>query len=277
MSDFATMDDIVSALAGASPAGTGGRFNFNKSSVTSVTGIPTSTWLCAGVPLAGATPTTWATCTPALQGAYNPNMVNSSPATSRLLQATIIGGQAGATVWIADRIGHMGGLSGTSTSAQSTGANGNTGTWASSRCASDYSDVEWYLEWYSSTGSTSVTATCAVTYSDGTTGNAVAITVPASMIASRMIQIVPGAAGKFIKSVDSVQLSASTGTAGNFGVTAWRRLAGATPIASNYSATVDFASMAMPQVYDNTCLCLIIHASATSLGTNIGTIVIGSA
>jgi hypothetical protein len=52
-----------------------------------------------------------------------------------------------------------------------------------------------------------------VTYNDGSTGNCT-VTVAASLPAYRMLPIQPpaGTVGKWIKTVDSVTLSASTGT-----------------------------------------------------------------
>ena len=227
MTDFATTSDVVSALAAAGSSGAGARLNFYKTSITAVASNWYSGWQEGGVPVAGATPSTWATCTSALQGAYNGMMVNASPATLRLLWGSVVQANVGQSKWIIDRLGHMGGMSGTVTTAQSTGANGNTAAWAGVRCASNYSDVEWYLEWYVATGSSGVNATCAVTYNDNSTGNATVIALPATVPAYRMYAIQPpaGTTGKWIKSVDSVTLSGTTGTAGSFGVTALRRLA----------------------------------------------------
>lgn len=277
MTDFASTSDVVSALAAAGNGGAGARLNFYKTSITAVAAFWYSGWQEGGVPVAGATPSTWATCTSALQGAYNNMMVNGSPMTLRLLWGSVQQANVGQGKWIIDRLGHMGGLSGTVTTSQSTGATGNTAAWSGTRCATDYSDVEWYLEWYTATGSTAVTATCAVTYNDGTTGSCT-VSLPASVPAYRMYPIQPpsGTVGKYIKSVDSVTLSATTGTAGSFGVTALRRLACFWSPVANYPDVKDFAALGMPEVGDNACINVVYYTTTTSTGITLGSLVIGA-
>lgn len=276
MTDFASISDIVTSMAAAGNSGAGGRFNFYKTSLTAVASNWYSGWAEGGAPAAGATPTTWATCTKSLLGAYNYNMVNASPATLRLLQASVTQANVGQGKWLVDRLGHMGGLSGTTTTAQSTGANGNTDAWAGTRCASDYSDVEWFLEWYTATGSTAVTATCAITYNDGTTGTTT-VPIAASTPAYRMLPIQPpaGTVGKRIKSVDSVTI-ATTGTAGNFGVTALRRLACFTSSVANMECSKDFAAIAMPEIGDDACINAIYWTTTTTTGITHGVFTIGA-
>ena len=279
MSDFSTTNDVVAALAAATPSGAGGRFNIYKASITAVASFWYSGWTETGAPAAGATPSTWATCVNTLLGAYNYNMVNASPATLRMLYGSVSQANAGQAKWIVDRLGHMGGLSGTVTTAQSTGANANTAAWITSpaRCASDYSDVEWYLEWYTATGSTAVTATCAITYNDGTTSTT-SVSIAASTPAGRMlpIQVPAGVTGKYIKSVDSVTLSATTGTAGSFGVTAVRKLASFSSLVANYADIKDFAALGMPSLGDSACLNAMYWTTTTSTGITLGNLVIGA-
>lgn len=266
MSDFSTLADVTAASLKSLNCG------FYRGTVSSqIVGGWSSPWTGSG---GGATPTSWATCTQTTVGALNSNMANQSPATIRVLKYSIYNNSQTNT-WIADRLGHMGGMSGIVTTAQSTGATGNTGGWAGTRCASDYSDVEWYLEWYSNTGSTAVTATCAVTYNDGTTGN-VSVAMAASMKIGNLLFIPPAVFGKWIKSVDSVTLSATTSTAGNFGVTAFRRLTALQPPTTNTQAvSADFAQLGLPQVYDNSCLSFLCYCTQTSTGIIGGSITLG--
>ena len=134
----------------------------------------------------------------------------------------------------------------------------------------NYSDINWWLEWYTATGSTAVTATVAVTYNDGTTGTlsaSLTATRPASFMLPLNGLIPSAAAGKFIRAVTSVQLSATTGTAGSFGVTATRpRMAIGTPIA-NYKAISNWAQLGLPEIYNSSCLFPIVLTSTTSSGT----------
>ena len=134
---------------------------------------------------------------------------------------------------VVDRLAHIGGLSGTVTTAQTVGLDlqtlSGTGNLTARIGPSNYSDVRWVLEWYAATGATAVTATVNVTYNDGTTGNLNAI----SLAANRPIysfqnlnQFIPqNLTNRYIRAVNTVTLSGTTGTAGNFGVTAMRKLA----------------------------------------------------
>lgn len=75
------------------------------------------------------------------------------------------------------------------------------------------------------------------------------------------------AAGKYIRDVDSVQLSATTGTAGSFGVTATRpRMTMPLPLA-NKMEVFDWAALGLPEVANSSCLFPIVLTSTTSTGT----------
>ena len=75
------------------------------------------------------------------------------------------------------------------------------------------------------------------------------------------------AAGKFIRAVNTVTLSASTGTAGNFGVTA-TRLRGTLfmPIA-NAKFSADWASLPINTIPNSACPFIAVLASTTNTGT----------
>jgi hypothetical protein len=165
-----------------------------------------SLWRATGTPGQGAIPGAAAVCTKALTGAM-PFNNQTSPITSYLAWAFQAAANVGATCEWRDRLAHMGGLSGTVTTAQ--GALTLTGVSAARIGAADYSDVQWLLEWYTDTGSTGVNATVNVTYSDDTTGNIV-IALSATTRASRCYPIISGKAGFYIKAVNSVTLSATT-------------------------------------------------------------------
>ena len=179
------------------------------------------------------------------------------------------------TLEIHDRLAHMGGLNGTLTTAQTVGMDFSTLS-ASNNIAqrmgdANYSDIQWWLEWYSATGATAVTATIAVTYNDGTTGNLSAVSLAATRPAAHMIPLnsyIPSASsGKYIRAVNTVTLSASTATAGSFGVTATRICASqGTPIA-NYKTQSDWAQLGLPKIANSACLFVIMLCSTTSTGT----------
>ena len=116
------------------------------------------------------------------------------------------------------------------------------------------------------TEKTGVSATGAVAYNDVTTGNIV-VALAATTRAGRMMPVVSAVAGKFIKQINSVTLSATTGTAGNFGITATRpRTAVHTFVANKYE-TFDWAQLGSPEVPSDACLALIMLCNTTTTGT----------
>jgi predicted secreted protein len=136
--------------------------------------------------------------------------------------------------------------------------------------SSNFSEVVWFLEFYLQTGATVTTPTAAVTFNDGTTGivniNALgSITLPANTAAGRLYQLVP-TNGKWIRSVQTVTLSVSTGTAGNFGVTAFRKFTSVTNLISNRMEQRRVLPIEGFRIEDEACLMTIIRPSTTSSG-----------
>jgi hypothetical protein len=276
MTDFATPADVIAAMAAAGNGGDGCRQLGYKASLTSVAGFYYSLWLATGSNGPGVAPTSWAVPTKATVGSWNPMMNNAtSGRTNRLLYSSFTF-PSSVLLNLSDRVGHMAGLSGTSTGAQT--VNGTlTSQAAAGRCAADGSDVMWFLEWYTATGSSAVTATVNVTYGDDTTGN-VTVSLPASVPASRKYPIVSNVNGKSIKGVNTVQNSATTGTAGNFGVTAEKWLATHNSSwANNQGSAQDWAMLGMPKVADDACICPFAFANTTSTGAMQYSLTIGSA
>jgi hypothetical protein len=183
-------------------------------------------------------------------------------------------GNANTNLEIHDRLAHMGGLSGTVITAQTVGLDLATLACPADRLgAADYSDVAWWLEWYTATGATASNATVNVTYSDGSTGNLTAVAVGGTaMAASRMIQLNPLNTNVLsIKGINSVTLSASTGTAGSFGITATRpRAAMSTGGVANVQQTFDWAQLGLPNIPNNSCLFGLMMATATTTGAIFG-------
>lgn len=235
-----------------------------------VAGAVYSLWRAAGNPTQGAIPSTWATCTKALEGAFSFSNPTAPVQTyAGRLSATLA--NAG-TLILADRVGHMGGLSGTSTSAQTVNASIPSGR----GLAADGSDAQWNLEWYTDTGSTAVTATITYTDQTDTTGRTCTVSLVATTRAGRTYTITPNA-GQYIKSIQSVTLSATTGTAGSFGVTLRRVLAEAPVAVTNQATVLDPVNIGMPRVYDDACLELLMLCSTTSTGFAVGSLALGQA
>lgn len=263
-------DQLIDAMGNSSS-----RFILDKASIASqAAGSYVSMWRATGQPGQGAVPTTAAVCTTALTGAMG-FAQQTAPATSYGAYMEVVTSNSAMTVEIHDRIAHMGGLNGTLTAAQTAGIDLSTLLSTSNVGArigdANYSDVQWWLEWYTATGSTAATATVAVTYNDGTSGNLTAISLAATRPASFMLSLnalIPAASsGKYIRAVNTVTLSATTGTAGNFGVTATRiRMASMCPVA-NLKTISNWADLGFPEIGNSACLFPVVLTSTTSSGT----------
>lgn len=233
-----------------------------------------SMWRATGQPGQGAIPTTSAVCNNTTFGGINFTQ-QTAPAKSYGAYLEVATSNASTTLELHDRLVHFGGLNGTLTTAQTVNLDLNsflaTDNLSERKGDANYSDVQWWLEWYVATGVTVANATVTVTYNDGTTGaltvQSLAATRPASHLIS-LNSLVPSAqSGKFIRGIVSVQLSATTGTAGNFGITATRiRMTLGSPI-PNYKFVADWALLGFPEIYNGSCLFPIVLTSTTSSGT----------
>ena len=263
-------DQLIDAMGNNSS-----RFILDKASIASqAAGNYVSMWRATGQPGQGAVPTTAAVCTTALTGAMG-FAQQTAPATSYGAYMEVVTSNSAMTVEIHDRIAHMGGLNGTLTTAQTVGIDLSTLLSTSNVGVrigdANYSDVQWWLEWYTATGSTAATATVAVTYDDGTSGNLTALSLAATRPASFMVSLnalIPAASsGKYIRAVNTVTLSVTTGTAGSFGVTATRiRMASMCPVA-NLKTISNWADLGFPEIGNSACLFPVVLTSTTSSGT----------
>ena len=265
-----TRDQLINAMGNNFS-----RFLLDKASIAPQTpGTYVSLWRATGQPGQGAIPAATATCNNTTAGVIGFTQ-QVSPATSYIVYTDLATGNSAMTLEIHDRLAHMGGLNGTLTTAQTVSLDINTlaGTdnISERKGDADFSDVSWWLEWYTATGATAVTAIVNVTYNDGTTGNLTGLSLAAARPASFMValntQIPSASAGKFIRGVNTVTLSATTGTAGSFGVTATRlKVSVGSPIA-NYKVTADWAQLGLPHIPNSAALFPIVLTSTTSSGT----------
>lgn len=262
-------DGLIEALATNSS-----RFILDKASIASqAAGTFVSLWRATGQPGQGAIPAAAAICTNATTGGMNFTQ-QTAPATSYGGYGYVSTGNSAMSVGIHDRLMHMGGLVGNVATAQTANldlhANIANNNLANRIGDANYSDVQWWLEWYTATGSTAVTATVTCVYNDASTATltaSLAATRPASF-ALPLNGLVPAAqSGKYIRAVSTVQLSATTGTAGSFGVTVTRpRFTMPSPLA-NFQSVYNWADMGLPEIYNESCLFPIVLTSTTSSGT----------
>ena len=273
-----TRDQLIASLAGRQQA-----LVIDKSSLPNVAaGQYHSLWRATGTPGQGAIPGAAAVCNNALTGAlpfYSP----SAPDTTYLATLNAVAGNSATSIELHDRLVHMGGLNGTLTTAQTVGidmglllATDNLNARISDAF---YRNVMWWLEWYTDTGTTAVTATVNVKYSDGSSANLNGISLAATRRASQMIPLnsyIPIAqSGLSIAGVNSVTLSATTGTAGSFGITATKRLASLLMPIANANFGLDWAGLGLMEVKSSACPFVIMLPGSVATGrlnVNIGLI-----
>ena len=233
-----------------------------------------SLWRATGQPGQGAIPTTSAICTNALLGAINFTQ-QTLPSTSYLSLFEGMCTYNNTTLELHDRLMQMGGLNATLTTSQTVNldlhANIASNNLAKRLGKANYIDVQWWMEWYADTGATASNATINVTYNDGTSGDLTVVAVGGTVRASRLIPLnglIPASAsGKYIRNINTVILSASTATAGNFGFTATRYMSALyQPIAfSRFSA--DWTTLGLPEIANESCIFPIQIATAATTGT----------
>jgi len=263
-----TRDQLINGLGNNAS-----RIVLDKANIASqAAGTYVSLWRATGQPGQGAIPSTTAACNNTTVGGIGFTQ-QVSPSTSYGAYLELATSNASMTLELHDRLAHMGGLNGTLTTAQTVNmdfSSLSSDNLAERKGDANYSDIQWWLEWYTATGSTAVTATVSVTYNDATTGTlsvALAATRPASLMIPLNGFIPAAGAGKYIRAITTVQLSATTGTAGSFGVTATRpRMTLGTPIA-NYKVTADWAQLGLPEIFNSSCLFPVVLTSTTSSGT----------
>jgi hypothetical protein len=262
-----TRDELISALGNNSS-----RLVIDKASLANqVAGVFASMWRATGQPAQGAIPTSAAVPTYATTGAVN-FAQQTGPATSYLAWLAVAGSNIG-TVEVHDRLAHYGGLVFNVTTGQTlTGMDLSTLAPSAARVGSaNYDDVQWWLEVYTDGGATASNATINVTFDDATTGNLNTLAVGGTLRAGRCYSVdalrTGAQQGKNIRGINSVTLSASTGTAGNFGFTATRPRTAVPIILVNRCETADWAALGLPEIPNDSCLFYMMLCTTTSTGT----------
>ena len=198
-----------------------------------------------------------------------------APGASRIVQITgaqtqsiVAGDTSTGVVIVADRLSHQGGLVGNSTSTQTT----NLPTAALTRYTSG--EGVWIaLEIYLALGSTQTTATISYTNQAGTAGRTGTCQLGGTgtyQALSQMVFVALQAGDTGARSVESVTLTASTGIAGNFGVTLFRPLSffvGQPGMMKTHVWINSFGGcMALPPIEADACLMPIFYVPSASNG-----------
>jgi hypothetical protein len=258
---ISTRDQLIDAMGNNAS-----RLVIDKASLANaVAGQFFSLWIATGIPGAGAAPGAAANPTSATTGAFG--FTNqTAPATSYLAWLAVQCSLSASNLEIHDRLAHMSGLSGTVTTSQGALSLVTNSPGAERLGDANYSDVRWWLEIYTALGATGVNATVAVEYNDGSTGNLAAIALGATPRAGRLYPLISAVAGKFIRAVTGVTLSATTGTAGNFGITATRSRTSVSAPLLNKTEVYDWAQLGLPNIPNDSCLMMLMLCATTSTG-----------
>ena len=262
-----TRDQLIAALGNNSS-----RIVLDKASLgNQVAGRMCSLWTATGQPAAGANPTTPALCTHALTGAVN-FAQQTAPSESYLAYMAMLASNSAMSWEIHDRLAHMGGLVLNVTTSQTVGLDLEALAVPAERIGSaDFGDIQTWLEVYADGGGTASNATINVTFDDDSSGNLSVQAVGGTIRQGHCFSVdalrTSAQQGLNIKRINSVQLSASTGTAGNFGFTFTRPRAYLPTLLANKSEVFDWAQLGLPVVPNGACLQFMVVPSTTSSGT----------
>jgi hypothetical protein len=133
----------------------------------------------------------------------------------------------------------------------------------------DGQGVEAFIEVYTATGATGVTATLAMTDTANASVNATAAVV-ATTVAGQLIPFTFPAGCLGIKTCSGITLSLSTGTAGDFGITLAKKICDIPITVANIPTLLDTFQLGMPEIKTDACLFFTMLCSGTSTGIIAG-------
>lgn len=229
-------------------------------------GRMTSMWQYQGFPMgAGAAPGgTARNPTRTTNGAIQFTNPAAAPVQKFLLSASAFSSIAG-VLYMFDRLADISGFSGTVTTAQNTTSLAVT-RYTSTAAAGN----QIWIEIFTQIGASSTTITASYTNQAGTAGQ----TTPAAAIgntglreAQRMIPLALAAGDTGVRSVQSVTLAGTTGTAGDFGVVIARPLFILPASLAGTGGVRDFiaGTPPIPEILTDACLFPAFFASSTSV------------
>lgn len=257
-----TNDKLVKAL------GESTKLRFAKPSLgNKVAGEIHALWYINGFPSKGVLPTAAEYCTKLTIGSWN---LPVKEGTNKMYLGKLSGSSSAiGQLMVFDRLSHMAGLSGVALTSQAVNLD-IVDAATDGRCEADGTGVLWCVEHYLDTGSTARTLTVTYTNQDDVTGRTTTVAFKATCREGYVQPIYPNDLDLRIKSIQSVQLNGTTGTAGNFGITARKRV-GEIPIPIiGVGGLADYAALAMPELVGNECLELLYVCGSTVTGQIIG-------
>lgn len=263
-----TQDKLIAALAA------GQKKDIYKASLSSEgAGTWSSLWKAAGAPAAGATPPLYTSgagyvCDDITLGAF-PFNNPTSPAVTNLLQIVVSGSTIEKLV-VYDRLWTCSGLT---TAASGTLSVTTPGDLTRPDAVGD--GVEVWGEVYTAPGATAATWTLNYVDQDGNDGVSNYSHPANAESVGQMFPWLRASGDTGIRNVTSVYFSASSGTAGNIGITLLRRIAEVPIQLANVGDILDVFFLGMPRVYDDACLAFMVMCSATNTGIIQGSFLLG--
>ncbi len=270
MAALTDLSDLINRQSGGSN-GNPNNLYFHKvprvagvAATAPIIGRGASLWTYDGMPSSGAVPTVGAIPDRTTTGAL-PFVAATGGRDLHLIGASVTPLTAGVYL-LYDRLFHIGGLSGISTADQT--VQGSTPSPALTRNTGGAGNIAWY-EIYTTIGTTTTTLTMTYTDQDGNTGQTATINIGATGFREvTRAQRIPLAAGDTgVRAIEKVKLTATTGTAGDFGITIAQPLAWIPVGASGTAGWRDYTTglPGIPVINPDACLALMfIPAAATA-------------
>lgn len=247
--------------------------DINKASVTTEgAGTFQSLWKVAGLPPAGANPPLFTagagyTNDDTRLGAW-PYTNPSGGATKYMAVADALG-TLGGTLIIYDRLWTCSGFGTVVTTAQTITTPGTIPARDANGAALG-AGVELWGEVYTAPGATTATWTVGYTNEAGTAGRSATYTHPANAeTVGQMFPFILQASDLGVRAPASFTASVSSGTAGDIGLTLLRRIA-KIPLVANVATILDWASLGLPRIIDDSCLAMQLLCTTTTSGIILG-------
>jgi hypothetical protein len=269
MAALTDLSDLINRQSGGN-SGNPNNLYFHKvprvagvAATVPVAGRGCSLWRYDGMPAGGAVPTSAEIPDSTTTGAL-PFVAATGGRDLHLIGASVTPFTAGVYL-LYDRLFHRGGLSGTSTADQT--VQGSTPTPALTRNTGGAGNIAWY-EIYTAIGTSTTTLTMTYTDQDGNTGQTATINIGATGFREETrAQRIPLAAGDTgVRAIEKVKLTASTTTAGDFGITIARPLAWIPVGSAGTAGWRDYTTglPGIPVINPDACLALMFIPSVAT-------------
>lgn len=161
-------------------------------------------------------------------------------------------------LYLMDRQFHRSGLSGTVITAQAINS-----VALPTRAGSGDGNEMW-VEIYTTLGATGRTLTITYTNQAGTSGRTASVAIPALARATSSYRVPLQSGDTGVQSIQSAILSATTGTAGNFGIILAKRISSMPGLIANGMFSSNAINLALPKIDPGNCLFFMTNGISTS-------------